>query len=86
MARQVVFSEDLKELQRYIAHLRFVNGLTQENLAALVGMTPKAISDIETNRRRCSLMSLLRIYSALGINFVDVIKKEGNNVKKTNKK
>lgn len=41
--------------------------LTQKQAAALVGLLPKTISALESSAERCSVASLFKLLSALGL-------------------
>ncbi len=56
-----------KKLQKQIAKLRKEKNLTQEELAYKVGITPKALSDIENNRRNVSFKTFIKICIALDV-------------------
>lgn len=56
-----------------IRRLRTARGLTQTQVAALAGVTPAAISQVESGRRGLSLESLLTLAEALGTGLDDLL-------------
>lgn len=73
MENQIIFKDIKKELQTNIARLRKSRHLTQEALAEKCEMSVKSISDIETNRRGVSLISLIKILYAMDIDLNKLI-------------
>ena len=49
-----------------VARLRIMPGLTQQELADLVGTTQSSIAHLESGRRRPSIATLERVAAALG--------------------
>jgi transcriptional regulator with XRE-family HTH domain len=58
-----------------VRRARLQRGLTQEGLAAVVGLSPRFIQDIERAKAHPSLASLVRITNALEIPFVAAFRK-----------
>lgn len=85
MINQLEIESIKNNIQKHISVLRKANDLTQEELADLCCMSVKSISDIETNRRGVSLMSLIKILHALNINLYDRIQINNDSEEKYNK-
>jgi transcriptional regulator with XRE-family HTH domain len=56
----------LNLLGAYIRKWREDKGLTQEQLAPIVGLTRSYITEIETGKRNISFLTLLKIIDVLG--------------------
>lgn len=56
-----------------LAHLRMERGLTQKELAELVGCYPKDISRWETGERNPGSKSLIKLAAALNCKITDLI-------------
>lgn len=76
MENQIIFKNIKQEIQTNIAKLRKSRHLTQEALAEKCEMSVKSISDIETNRRGVSLISLIKILHAMDIDLNKLISRE----------
>ena len=63
----VSFGQDVQEL-------RIERGLSQEGLAAVVGMHRTYISDVERGTRNTSLMNAEKIAAGLNVRLSDLIK------------
>ena len=57
----------LENLGRRIAELREQTGLTQEQLALKLGVTPRNVQRIEQGRVNVQALSLLRLAEVLGV-------------------
>jgi transcriptional regulator with XRE-family HTH domain len=64
--------EESKAVGKRIEALRRKKGLTQENLAEMVGLSMKHVGEIERGRVNPTLASLAGISKALGISLVDL--------------
>lgn len=64
LAKQEQF---LNQLSRRIAELRKTKGFTQEGLAEEADIDRVALANIETGRRRPTVITLYKISQALGI-------------------
>lgn len=73
MENQIIFKNIKQKLQKNIAQLRKTRNLTQEELAEKCEMSVKSISDIETNRRGVSLLSLIKILYVMDIDLNKLI-------------
>jgi Zn-dependent peptidase ImmA (M78 family)/transcriptional regulator with XRE-family HTH domain len=62
------------ELGRRIADARHGKGLTQEELAARVGLTQTAVSRIETGARAVGSLELAELAEALGVSVLDLLR------------
>jgi len=71
-----VIDETIKELQIYLASNRKSKNITQEQLSQLIGLEPKSISDIETNRRKASLTTFVKILHILEIDILSIFNKK----------
>jgi DNA-binding XRE family transcriptional regulator len=71
-----VIDEIIKELQLNLASTRKLKNITQEQLSQLVGLEPKSISDIETNRRKASLTTFVKILHILEIDILTIFNKK----------
>jgi len=67
VSKSVDFEKVQNDIQSKIGDLRRAKKLTQEQLAHTVNLEAKSISDIETNRRKASVMTLIKIFYALDI-------------------
>lgn len=56
-----------------IRNLRTIKGLSQENMADLLGMSLGAYGDIERNKKDVNLSRLEQISQALGVSVSDVL-------------
>lgn len=56
-----------------LAHLRMERGLTQKELAELVGCYPKDISRWETGERNPGSKSLIKLAAVLGCQITDLL-------------
>ena len=64
---------DYKKIGKRIKRYRAEKGLSQEELAEMVGITYKHLSNIETGNRRPSLEIVVSIASALNISPDDIL-------------
>ncbi len=55
--------------------IRIAKGMSHTALAKKIGMTRPAISHIENDKRRPSLLAALRIADGLGANLSDIVRK-----------
>lgn len=58
------------QLGSYLRTRRKALGLTQKEAALRIGLLPKTISALENNPHHCSIESLLRLLSALDLEFL----------------
>jgi DNA-binding XRE family transcriptional regulator len=65
----------LKKVVQTFAAERKAQGISHETLAQKAGVTRAAISHIESEKRRPSLLICLKISKALNLKFWEVIKK-----------
>jgi len=76
-----------EEIQSYIQSqlgiLRKQKNITQKEVANIVNISSKTISDIENNRRGISLKTLIKISNVLGIDIKNTFNKNIHNGKKT---
>ena len=68
-----------KQLATTLRGRRKALGLTQKDVASLVGLLPKTVSALETNPDRCSVESLRTILVALRLEFALTPKDESAN-------
>lgn len=73
MIKGVNFLKVQNEIQSMIGDVRRAKKMTQEELGHMVGLETKSISDIETNRRKASALSLIKILYALDIDIKKVL-------------
>jgi HTH-type transcriptional regulator/antitoxin HipB len=59
-----------EQLAALLRGQRTHTGLTQHQAAALVGLLPKTISALESDPGRCSVNSLYKLLSALGLELI----------------
>ena len=64
---------DYKAIGRRIKIARIRTGLTQEELADRVGISPTHISNVETGSTRVSLTSLVHLANELGVTMDDLL-------------
>lgn len=64
--------ETQRFIQKQLGIIRKEQSLTQEELAFLLKLTPKTISDIENNRRGISVKTLIKICLILKINIANI--------------
>jgi repressor LexA len=62
----------LFELGRRVAELRVKRSLTQEDLAELLGVTPRYVQSIEAGRQNLSVRSLVKLARALDARLPDL--------------
>lgn len=65
---------------------RLDRGITQEELASLLGVGQGIVSKIETHERRLDLVELREICLALGISFSEFVMEFDNNLTKEENK
>lgn len=59
--------EDIVKIGKRIRNSREKKGLTQENVAELVGISERAYGSIERGKTCCSLVNLIKIVRVLGL-------------------
>lgn len=64
----------LFDLGRRVAELRAKRGTTQEELAEVLGVTPRYIQSIEAGRQNLSVRSLVKLADALHARVPDLFK------------
>lgn len=57
-------------IQKQLGNIRKKQSLTQEQVANMAEISPKALSDIETNRKGVSLKTLIKLCCALNIDII----------------
>lgn len=57
----------------HLIKIREMRGITQDELAALTGLTQGAISHLETNKRQPNLATLCKIKRGLGLKSMDTL-------------
>lgn len=65
-------------IQKQLGVIRKSQNITQEDLARLINISPKTISDIENNRRGISIKTLIKICNVLKIDLKKVFVKNSN--------
>lgn len=73
MIKGVNFLKVQNEIQSMIGDVRRAKKMTQEELGHIVSLETKSISDIETNRRKASALTLIKILYALDIDIKKVL-------------
>ncbi len=73
MIKGVNFLKVQNEIQSMIGDVRRAKKMTQEELGHIVSLETKSISDIETNRRKASVLTLIKIFYALDIDIKKVL-------------
>jgi transcriptional regulator with XRE-family HTH domain len=73
MIKGVNFLKVQNEIQSMIGDVRRAKKMTQEELGQIVSLKTKSISDIETNRRKASALTLIKILYALDIDIKKVL-------------
>jgi len=73
MIKGVNFLKVQNEIQSMIGDVRRAKKMTQEELGHLVSLETKSISDIETNRRKASALTLIKILYVLDIDIKKVL-------------
>lgn len=73
MIKGVNFLKVQNEIQSMIGDVRRAKKMTQEELGHIVSLETKSISDIETNRRKVSVLTLIKIFYALDIDIKKVL-------------
>mgnify|MGYP001558411995 CR=1 FL=1 len=73
MIKGVNFLKVQNEIQSMIGDIRRAKKMTQEELGHIVSLETKSISDIETNRRKASALTLIKILYALDIDIKKVL-------------
>jgi transcriptional regulator with XRE-family HTH domain len=63
----------MKTIGKNIAYYRTLNGLTQKELEARLGVAPKYISNIEEGYKGISLEKLIELSIVLGISVSDLL-------------
>lgn len=61
-----------RALARNVKRLRLARGLSQDELADVIGIQTSAISHIENRRGNPTMITLERLADALGVRFVDL--------------
>lgn len=64
---------DFVELGQRIRHVRLVVGVSQDELAAVIGVDRTAVSRIESGGRKVSAVDLVRIAARLGVTLADLV-------------
>ena len=59
-------------IQKQLGAIRRKQSMTQDQLASIIGVSPKTISDIENNRRGISVQMLIKICDILKIDLKKV--------------
>lgn len=73
-------SQDIQEyIQRQIGIVRKQKNISQKEVANLVDISAKTLSDIENNRRGISLKTLIKICNVLEIDIIRNFKKRETN-------
>jgi transcriptional regulator with XRE-family HTH domain len=62
-----------QSLGKNIAHYRKERELTQEELAAISGIFPRYLSDIETGRKVPQIPALARLAAGLGVSIGELL-------------
>ena len=65
--------EILKQFSVRVKKLRSRRGITQEDLAALSGLSRQYISDVERGQRNISLLNIEKIAKAFGITISELL-------------
>jgi transcriptional regulator with XRE-family HTH domain len=63
----------LKQFSVRIKELRSSKGITQEDLAALSGLSRQYIGDVERGKRNISILNIEKIAKAFGITISELI-------------
>ncbi len=83
----VIKYDSPEEIQGYIQSqlgiLRKQKNITQKEIANIVNVSSKTISDIENNRRGISLKTLIKISNVLEIDIKNIFNKNKQDGKKT---
>ena len=66
----------LKALGRKLRALRLLNGLSQQRLAELAGLSPRYISQLESGHGNISILRLYELTQALGVALDEVVRLE----------
>lgn len=66
----------LKGLGRKLRQLRLVNGLSQQRLAELAGLSPRYVSQLESGHGNISILRLYELTQALGTSLEDIVRLE----------
>lgn len=66
----------LKELGRKLRARRLVNGLSQQRLAELAGLSPRYVSQLESGHGNISILRLYELTQALGVALHEVVRLE----------
>jgi DNA-binding XRE family transcriptional regulator len=72
----------LKRIQKNIKKIRKEKKLTQEELALLLDISPKSLSDIETFRRKISMKTFLKICILFELDINRLFEEKINNEEK----
>ena len=67
----------LLELGRELRARRLLNGLSQQRLAALAGLSPRFVSQLEAGHGNISILRLYDLTRALGVPLHEVVRLEG---------
>ncbi len=62
---------------RNFARLRRAQGLTQEQVAELSGLSQQYLSGLESGRRNPTLITIYQVAVALGVSHVDLVAPDG---------
>ena len=70
-------AQTLKQLGLRIAELRLKNGLTREDFAAAMAVSPRYLGRVESGGQNLSVKSLVNFADALGVELTDLFAKPG---------
>lgn len=73
METKTIHSKNYRALIRHLRDARVSQGVTQKQLAELLGCNQTIISKIETLERRIDIIELRTICQNIGISFIDFI-------------
>lgn len=76
MVKKLDYLKIQKEIQSMIGDLRRSKKMTQEQLAQTVDIETKSVSDIETNRRKASVVTLIKIFCALDVDIGKILNRK----------
>ena len=69
---------DMRKLVgRNVRRIRTKLGLTQEKFAEVSGFSQQYISGLENGRRNPTIVTIYELATALGVNYVDLVKPDG---------
>lgn len=73
MVNKSIHNKEYKTVIRLLRNVREERGITQGQLAELLGCSQTVISKIETSERRLDIIELRKICMLLNISFIDFI-------------